>query len=152
MKITLIVSLIVLSVSPAFSGAATLPEIADAHGARALAVEQRTAAGPLPGVGSGSGGAASIDIPSAAWTSLGPNGGDVQDVAVSPTDPNLVLTGLAPSGGGGGSLYRSTNGAADWQEITTARPSNFGFAVVVHPHDADTAWFVPAVLLAAGSA
>lgn len=42
-------------------------------------------------------------------------------------------------------MFRSTDGAANWKEITTARPSNFGFAVAVHPHDADTAWFVPAV-------
>jgi hypothetical protein len=25
------------------------------------------------------------------------------------------------------------------------RPSGFGFAVAVHPHDADTAWFVPGI-------
>lgn len=29
--------------------------------------------------------------------------------------------------------------------MTTARPSNFGFAVAVHPRDANTAWFVPLV-------
>jgi hypothetical protein len=28
--------------------------------------------------------------------------------------------------------------------VTTAPVSNFGFAVAVHPDDADTAWFVPA--------
>ena len=42
-------------------------------------------------------------------------------------------------------MYRSTDGIASWQEITTARPSNFGFAVVVHPRDPNTAWFVPAI-------
>ncbi len=42
-------------------------------------------------------------------------------------------------------MYRSTDGAASWQEITMARPSNFGFAVAVHPRDPQTAWFVPAV-------
>lgn len=42
-------------------------------------------------------------------------------------------------------VFRSTRGGGDWQEITTLRPSAFGFAVAVHPHDPDTAWFVPAI-------
>lgn len=42
-------------------------------------------------------------------------------------------------------IFRSTDGARQWHEIDTAQPSCFGFAVAVHPHDADTAWFVPAV-------
>lgn len=42
-------------------------------------------------------------------------------------------------------LWRSTDGGALWQEITSAPCSNFGFAVAVHPQDAATAWFVPAV-------
>lgn len=39
-------------------------------------------------------------------------------------------------------VFRSTDGATSWQEITGA-PSPFGFAVAVSPHDANTAWFVP---------
>lgn len=42
-------------------------------------------------------------------------------------------------------IFRSTDGAASWQEITHSPLSTFGFAVVVHPRNADTAWFVPAV-------
>jgi hypothetical protein len=42
-------------------------------------------------------------------------------------------------------VFRTTDGAESWHEITTAAPSVFGFAVRVHPRDADTAWFVPAV-------
>lgn len=42
-------------------------------------------------------------------------------------------------------IFRSTDGAAMWTEITNARPSAFGFAVAVHPRDPATAWFVPAV-------
>lgn len=41
-------------------------------------------------------------------------------------------------------IFRSTDGAASWQEITNVQPSTFGFAAAVHPRDADTAWFVPA--------
>jgi hypothetical protein len=42
-------------------------------------------------------------------------------------------------------VFRSTDAARSWQEVTTIRPSKFGFAVVVHPHDPNTAWFVPGV-------
>nr|WP_315595321.1 exo-alpha-sialidase [uncultured Cupriavidus sp.] len=41
-------------------------------------------------------------------------------------------------------IFRSTDGAVHWQRIE-AQPSSFGFAVAVHPHEPDTAWFVPAV-------
>ncbi|MCO5396954.1 WD40/YVTN/BNR-like repeat-containing protein [Ralstonia soli] len=41
-------------------------------------------------------------------------------------------------------IYRSIDGGAHWQRIE-AQPSSFGFAVAVHPHAPDTAWFVPAV-------
>ncbi len=42
-------------------------------------------------------------------------------------------------------VFRSTDGGANWAEITAIRPSNFGFAVAAHPRDPFTAWFVPAV-------
>lgn len=42
-------------------------------------------------------------------------------------------------------VFRSTAGGGDWQELTNVPPSVFGFAVAVHPHDANTAWFVPAI-------
>lgn len=42
-------------------------------------------------------------------------------------------------------VFRSTDGARSWQEVPTVRPSTFGFPVVVHPRDPETAWFVPAV-------
>ncbi len=42
-------------------------------------------------------------------------------------------------------VFRSTDAGARWDEVTAIRPSKFGFAVVVHPRDPDTAWFVPAI-------
>jgi photosystem II stability/assembly factor-like uncharacterized protein len=42
-------------------------------------------------------------------------------------------------------IFRSTDGAASWTEITDVKPSAFGFPVAVHPADPDTAWFVPAI-------
>ncbi|MDB5906727.1 MAG: sialidase [Massilia sp.] len=41
-------------------------------------------------------------------------------------------------------MWRSNNGGHQWQEITGAPVSNFGFAVAAHPQDPDTAWFAPA--------
>jgi hypothetical protein len=41
-------------------------------------------------------------------------------------------------------IFRSTDGAESWTELT-AQPSSFGFAVAVHPRQPDTAWFVPAI-------
>ncbi len=41
-------------------------------------------------------------------------------------------------------IWRSTDNADSWQEITTSPVSNFGFAVAAHPDDPQSAWFVPA--------
>jgi len=40
-------------------------------------------------------------------------------------------------------IWRSTDDLASWQQLE-AKPSSFGFPVVVHPNDPNTAWFVPA--------
>jgi hypothetical protein len=41
-------------------------------------------------------------------------------------------------------VFRSTNSGRSWSEILSVPPSEFGFAVAVHPHHGDTAWFAPA--------
>jgi hypothetical protein len=41
-------------------------------------------------------------------------------------------------------IWRSTDNAKSWQEVK-AKPSSFGFGVVVHPKEPDTAWFVPGI-------
>ncbi|HET8996461.1 MAG TPA: sialidase family protein [Acetobacteraceae bacterium] len=41
-------------------------------------------------------------------------------------------------------VFRSSDAGHNWQEVTAIRPSKFGFAVVAHPRDPNTAWFVPA--------
>ena len=42
-------------------------------------------------------------------------------------------------------IFRSTDNAMTWTELVDVKPSAFGFPVVVHPRDPDTAWFVPAI-------
>lgn len=40
-------------------------------------------------------------------------------------------------------LYRSDDRGRSWQRLENPAPSGFGFPVVAHPRDPDTAWFVP---------
>jgi predicted Ser/Thr protein kinase len=40
-------------------------------------------------------------------------------------------------------LYRSDDGAESWQDIANGVPSDFGFPIVVHPHDPDTVYILP---------
>ena len=68
-----------------------------------------------------------------------PNAQDPHLVAQAPTNPDVLW--VQHHNG----IFRSTDGAQSWSEITGVKPSVFGFAVAVHPHDADMAWFVPAV-------
>ncbi|MCE9591456.1 MAG: exo-alpha-sialidase [Planctomycetes bacterium] len=69
-----------------------------------------------------------------------PNTQDVHRITQSPSNPDLLW---AQHHNG---IFRSTDGSNSWQEIPTAGPSTFGFAVAVHPKDGNTAWFVPAMI------
>ncbi len=42
-------------------------------------------------------------------------------------------------------IFHTSNDCGQWEESTDVAPANFGFAVVVHPRDPKTAWFVPGV-------
>jgi len=42
-------------------------------------------------------------------------------------------------------IFVSSDEGETFTEITSVEPSAFGFAVVVHPQDPDTAWFVPEI-------
>jgi photosystem II stability/assembly factor-like uncharacterized protein len=42
-------------------------------------------------------------------------------------------------------IFVSSDEGRTFSEITSVAPSAFGFAVVVHPRDPDTAWFVPEI-------
>lgn len=41
-------------------------------------------------------------------------------------------------------IFHSIDGGSEWTDVGAVAPSNFGFAVAVHPLDGNTAWFVPA--------
>lgn len=68
-----------------------------------------------------------------------PNVQDVHRLAQASTSPDVIW---AQHHNG---VFRTTDGGERWGEVTAIRPSKFGFAVAVHPRDADAAWFVPAV-------
>jgi hypothetical protein len=40
-------------------------------------------------------------------------------------------------------LYRSDNRGDSWQDIARGVPSDFGFAMLIHPHDANCVYIVP---------
>ena len=40
-------------------------------------------------------------------------------------------------------LYRSDNSGDSWQDIARGVPSDFGFCMVMHPHDAETVYILP---------
>jgi len=40
-------------------------------------------------------------------------------------------------------IYRSDDGGREWTEITAGLPSDFGYAIVCDPHDADTVFQIP---------
>ena len=42
-------------------------------------------------------------------------------------------------------IFRSTDAGETWRELQDVKPSAFGFAVVAHPGDPETAWFVPEI-------
>ena len=64
---------------------------------------------------------------------------DIHRLARCPAHPDIVWCQHHNG------VFRSEDGGACWHELTAIRPSKFGFAVVAHPRDPDTAWFVPAV-------
>ena len=42
-----------------------------------------------------------------------------------------------------GGVYRSDDGGDSWQDIAPGLPAEFGFPIVVHPHDPDTVFVFP---------
>jgi len=40
-------------------------------------------------------------------------------------------------------LYRSDDRGESWEDVANGVPSDFGFALAIHPEDPDSAWIVP---------
>jgi photosystem II stability/assembly factor-like uncharacterized protein len=63
----------------------------------------------------------------------------VHKVTANPSRPNRLY---AQNHGG---VYRSDDGGDVWTSIADGLPSDFGFPIVVHPHDPDTVYVFPLV-------
>ncbi|HET7683775.1 MAG TPA: exo-alpha-sialidase [Marmoricola sp.] len=61
----------------------------------------------------------------------------VHKIARHPAEPDRLF--MQNHGG----VYRSTDGGATWDSIEKGLPSNFGFPIVVHPHDPSTVYVFP---------
>lgn len=71
-----------------------------------------------------------------------PNIQDVHRVVQCPSNPDCLW---AQHHNG---IFRTVDGCESWQDVSQLQelsPTSFGFAVAVHPHDPQTAWFVPGV-------
>ena len=70
------------------------------------------------------------------------NSGHIQDphlIAQCPNEPDIFW---AQHHNG---IFVTENACESWQEVKEPAVSDFGFAVVVHPVDGNTAWFVPGI-------
>ena len=67
-----------------------------------------------------------------------PDGQDPHMMVQSPSDPKKFWVQHHAG------IFKSLNDGQKWTRVK-AQPSSFGFGVVVHPNDADTAWFVPGI-------
>ena len=72
--------------------------------------------------------AATVSAGDNTWTSLGPQGGTVYDLAFHPSTPSTMYA-TTPDG-----FYRSTDGGATWRETAPAAPTFYfrPYAVAVH--------------------
>lgn len=61
----------------------------------------------------------------------------VHKVVLNPTEPRRLYQQNHCG------VYRSDTGGDDWVEISEGLPSDWGFGIAVHPHDADTIWVCP---------
>ena len=114
----------------------------DPHGLRLRPAEarlDRRIAPPARGVGKSS-------ASTTAWQFLGVWGGDVDVVAESPTDPNIVLAGIGPGNMLLGGLYRSTDRGARWQKLAHQHLSYLPVDTIAFAPDGTayvgTAWYL----------
>lgn len=102
----------VASIAP---GSLAFTLAADASDSRGLSVSN-TGSADLVWTAAEAGVNAAGPSADAAWQPIGPLGGDVDAIAISPINPDMVLLGTAPAVGAG-NLYRSTDGGATWTKI-----------------------------------
>jgi photosystem II stability/assembly factor-like uncharacterized protein len=72
------------------------------------------------------------------WTSIGPDGGSIQGIAIDPQNPDTVYALAA------GAIFKTTDGAANWARVypaaTSGGASNPAVAVVINPQDSNAVY------------
>jgi len=63
----------------------------------------------------------------------------VHRLAMHPSKPDVVYMQLHQGGG----VYRTDNAGDDWQQVNGNLPTDFGFPIDVHAHDASTIYNIP---------
>ncbi|ANB18646.1 S8 family serine peptidase [Dokdonella koreensis] len=102
----------VASITP---GSLAFTLAADATDSRSLNIAN-TGSAELVWTAAEAGVSATAPSADAAWQPIGPLGGDVEAIAISPINPDLILLGTAPAVGAG-NLYRSIDGGASWTQV-----------------------------------
>ena len=74
--------------------------------------------------------------PARSWRALGPHGGSIGCLAVSPLDPQLVVAGLH----GWHGAYRSTNGGTTWEPIFDDQAVQSIGAIAINQSNPDVIW------------
>jgi photosystem II stability/assembly factor-like uncharacterized protein len=69
------------------------------------------------------------------WTPIGPGGGEVNALAVAPSNPDVLYTGTR-----GGGIYKSVNGAATWTAASGGLTNLTVLALAVHPRNPEVAY------------
>ena len=62
------------------------------------------------------------------WVSIGPYGGDVRSLAISPLDSNIIYAGT-----GDGGIYKSENSGLTWSFLQF--PNSWSHHLVIHPNN-----------------
>lgn len=91
----------------------------DAHGHRAVVLRDDSSA---PSATAGHKGVPSTALSSDTWEPLGPFGGDVTDIDVHPSVPDLVFATISNSSSGGteGGIFRSADGGQTWADVSNS--------------------------------
>ena len=67
------------------------------------------------------------------WTSNGPEGGNINALAIDPTTPTTLYAGTD-----GGGVFKSTNGGGNWGAVNTGLTATYVSALAIDPETPTT--------------
>ncbi|MBL8151347.1 MAG: hypothetical protein JNN15_15600 [Blastocatellia bacterium] len=81
--------------------------------------------------------------PAFSWSSVGPYGGDVRSLAISPSDAKKLYLGTSD-----GQIYRSTDAAASWQRLLSFNHPGFCVEKIVIDQEQPNTLYAPVWFIA----